>query len=168
MERHKFEKGYTPWNKGKHLGGRKKGCIPWNKGKKGLWTDTPEAKLKKKLSAHRGADHYKWNGGKQATWERWRKQRNFWWLQRERLKENAEGSHTIIEWESLKSKFNFMCLCCKKYEPEITLTEDHIIPLIKGGSNYISNIQPLCRSCNSIKHTKTINYITYESRLKNL
>ena len=69
------------------------------------------------------------------------------------------GSHTNIQWSELKKKYNYMCLCCKQQEPFIQLTEDHIVPLSIGGSNDISNIQPLCQSCNSIKHTKIINYL---------
>lgn len=67
---------------------------------------------------------------------------------------NAEGSHTLAEWNKLKEKFNNSCACCKKQEPEIKLTRDHVVPLIKGGSNYISNIQPLCQPCNGSKHTR--------------
>jgi 5-methylcytosine-specific restriction endonuclease McrA len=78
--------------------------------------------------------------------------------QRKIRKRMNGGSHTQGEWETLKAQYNFTCPACKKEEPTIKLTRDHIIPLSKGGSHNIENIQPLCFSCNSRKNTKTIKY----------
>lgn len=71
---------------------------------------------------------------------------------------NAEGRFTAQEWTDLKARYNYTCLRCGKCEPEIKLSVDHVIPLHHGGSNYISNIQPLCKPCNSIKHVQVIDY----------
>ena len=79
-------------------------------------------------------------------------------LLRRSRKNQAEGSHTEAEWEALKDNYNYTCLRCSKCEPEITLTRDHIIPLSQGGSDWITNLQPLCPTCNSIKNDKTIDY----------
>jgi len=80
-----------------------------------------------------------------------------------RLKEQGT-IHTYGEWELLKKQYGYICPCCKKPEPDIKLTEDHIIPLSKGGSDYIENIQPLCLHCNMVKHTNTIKY-DYDSNI---
>ncbi|MDY6804813.1 MAG: HNH endonuclease [Cyanobacteriota bacterium] len=43
------------------------------------------------------------------------------------------------------------CQSCGKTGSETQLTIDHIIPLALGGTNDISNLQTLCRPCNSQK-----------------
>jgi 5-methylcytosine-specific restriction endonuclease McrA len=67
-------------------------------------------------------------------------------------------THSFGEWELLKKQYGNTCPCCHKSEPEIKLTEDHIIPLSKGGSDLIENIQPLCLKCNIKKHILIIKY----------
>lgn len=62
---------------------------------------------------------------------------------------NAEGSFTPKEWEAKKLEHGNVCANCGTSGK---LTVDHIIPLSRGGSNWIDNIQPLCLSCNCMKH----------------
>lgn len=66
----------------------------------------------------------------------------------------AEGSYSLGDWETLKKQYGHKCPHCGRSEPEIKLTRDHIIPLSRGGSNFIENIQPLCGDCNRRKHAK--------------
>jgi 5-methylcytosine-specific restriction endonuclease McrA len=80
--------------------------------------------------------------------------------ERRTRKTQAGGSYTVAEWQSLKIQYDYRCLCCGKHEPEIKLCADHVIPVTKGGSSYINNIQPLCQSCNSRKGAKIIDYRT--------
>ena len=77
---------------------------------------------------------------------------------RTRLRENG-GSFTRKEWISLKEKYDFKCLKCGVRESTTNrLQPDHVIPVVKGGPSWISNIQPLCRKCNIEKDTDTTDY----------
>ena len=69
-------------------------------------------------------------------------------LRSQRLKEAREkGMHTKEEWEEMKTFFG-ECVICGDKE---SIVKDHIIPLYQGGSDAITNLQPLCRTCNSRK-----------------
>jgi 5-methylcytosine-specific restriction endonuclease McrA len=77
------------------------------------------------------------------------------------VKKGVIGFHNSDQWENLKSLNDYRCVSCKIDEIALQakwgkswlskLTKDHIIPLSKGGTDYIENIQPLCVSCNSMK-----------------
>jgi len=77
---------------------------------------------------------------------------------------NCVNTLTTAEWKEVKEQYNYQCLCCKKYEPEIKLGIDHVIPLALGGNNTRENIQPLCFKCNSRKNIKTTDYRIAENR----
>jgi len=73
----------------------------------------------------------------------------------------AEGSYTEKQWLDLCSESNNRCFCCGKIKP---LEADHVIPVSKGGTNWISNIQPLCHSCNTSKgNRRTTDYRPWHS-----
>jgi 5-methylcytosine-specific restriction endonuclease McrA len=80
------------------------------------------------------------------------------WRNRQAREKGAPGKITRREWEDLKKKYDYTCLRCKKQEPEIVLTIDHVKPLVLGGTNTIDNAQPLCGVCNSRKNAKEIDY----------
>ena len=69
---------------------------------------------------------------------------------------SAGGSFTPEEFKALCKFYGNKCLCCKSQG--VPLEADHVVPLSKGGSNDIGNIQPLCRSCNGRKADKTVDY----------
>jgi len=96
----------------------------------------------------KGKDSPKWKGGYENKLMHNKKRRI--------MKLGNGGSHTLAEWELLKAQYNWTCPRCHKAEPKIKLSEDHVIPLSKGGSDNIENIQPLCKSCNCKKHNSII------------
>ena len=67
----------------------------------------------------------------------------------------AAGTFTGEEWKALCDAVGNICLCCGEAKK---LTVDHIVPISKGGANTIDNLQPLCKSCNSSKKAKIVDY----------
>ena len=47
----------------------------------------------------------------------------------------------------------YRCRECGASKDETSLEIDHILPVAKGGTNDIDNLQTLCRECNGMKHT---------------
>jgi 5-methylcytosine-specific restriction endonuclease McrA len=111
--------------------------------------------------------HRKYNAKRPPESEERKLQKARWFVDRKELwdaklrrrramKLNADGFHTEVEWLALVEKHRHKCLSCKR--DDVELTRDHVIPLSAGGTDYIENIQPLCRSCNSKKHVRIIDY----------
>lgn len=70
-------------------------------------------------------------------------------------KKGAGGAYTVKEWLSLCATYRNCCAACGEQKK---LSVDHIVPVSAGGTNCISNIQPLCMDCNRRKHVKVIKY----------
>jgi 5-methylcytosine-specific restriction endonuclease McrA len=66
---------------------------------------------------------------------------------------STEGRFTTGELKECFALHGNKCAHCGATDH---LTADHIIPLKLGGDNYITNIQPLCKSCNSRKGARHV------------
>ncbi len=76
------------------------------------------------------------------------------------------GRITCDEWIDLCQRHDNTCLRCGCAEP---LTIDHVIPFgYEGSTNTIENVQPLCKSCNSIKSGRIADYRYEEASVRQL
>lgn len=72
---------------------------------------------------------------------------------RNRRSIEAKGRVTPSDWKKLCHRFGGRCAYCRAKAP---LTIDHVVPLVRGGTNFIGNILPACRSCNCRKQGRFI------------
>lgn len=116
-------------------------------------SDNPEA--------HRAANA-KWrknNPSYTTEWHRKNKDKSRAIARNRRARKNmAAGAFSAKEWSDIVEAYGNLCAKCGSGSK---VTADHIVPLSRGGSNLIGNIQPLCRACNASKGTRTIWFRPY-------
>jgi len=67
---------------------------------------------------------------------------------------NVPGEYTKDEWQDVLVRYGMTCAICGHPFTARSATVDHFVPLSAGGPAFISNIQPLCKSCNSRKGSR--------------
>lgn len=70
-----------------------------------------------------------------------------------RAKRRALGKINVLEYSQKIASLGNKCQLCNVSGKEVKMTIDHIIPVSRGGTNHIDNLQPLCLPCNKSKFT---------------
>lgn len=129
--------------------------------------DNPERRsainrrLREKNPEKHKASYTKWKSLNKdrvsLTASKWQKENSIYCRsmssRRRSIKKNSEGSYNLRDINKLLQDQTYKCNFCfisikKKYHV------DHVIPLSKGGSNWPSNLQLLCPTCNLRKGAK--------------
>jgi len=78
--------------------------------------------------------------------------------QRRRAKEvGAMADLTVVQWNEILVQYDYRCAYCgAKFSKEVKATQDHVIPLSRGGHHTAANIVPACLHCNCSKGTKIL------------
>ena len=72
-----------------------------------------------------------------------------------RARKRANDCRTVTkrDWTRLCARYGDRCAYCASVK---SLTQDHIIPIVRGGRHAIGNLLPACRSCNSRKRHRLL------------
>lgn len=101
-----------------------------------------------------------------ANTEKWREQERKWIIKNREKKRAAwrrwdarkrgSGGNGISakDWDDIKDVWGNACAYCG--DKSSHLTQDHVIPLSRGGQDEIGNVVPACKSCNSSKGNKLL------------
>ena len=66
-------------------------------------------------------------------------------------KKQPRRSLSAAEWEAVLEAYHGRCACCGSLPGEVGFQPDHKVPRLRGGTDDLTNFQPLCDSCNNIK-----------------
>jgi 5-methylcytosine-specific restriction endonuclease McrA len=67
-------------------------------------------------------------------------------------KRGAKGRLTTKEWRAIQESYGGRCAYCG----DPGSTQDHVVPISRGGTHTADNVVPACGSCNSQKRNKMI------------
>jgi len=99
---------------------------------------------------HNAEQRSAWRAGS-AAWKKANPEKVKVDIHRRRARERAaEGSHTAGELKALFQRQRGCCAYCSKSIHK-SYHVDHVIPLARGGSNWITNISLACAKCNTAK-----------------
>jgi DNA (cytosine-5)-methyltransferase 1 len=65
----------------------------------------------------------------------------------------TQSDFSAAQWREMKAAHEHHCAYCHQEKP---LTQDHIVPISKGGAHTKNNIAPACRSCNASKYNRDL------------
>jgi len=87
--------------------------------------------------------------------------------ERRARKRNATIKFTKQQWLDRLAEFNYHCAyCLQPFTDNNPPTQDHMLPLSRGGEHTDSNIIPSCKSCNSQKRTRTpLEFLSHQTRV---
>lgn len=120
------------------------------------WCDSNWTHLNQKSKLYRKNGHQKECYLRSFRWLKAHPERVSVYSARRRTRIIDAGFLSVNDWIDVLNRFDNICLRCNK--TNIRLTIDHIIPVSKGGTSDMDNLQPLCKSCNSFKNDKIIDY----------
>ena len=106
------------------------------------------AKVKQYVATRNVKASYKSNRSKWLHTTMGKAYRRLKCLTRRARHRNAPGKATRIQIEARVAFYGWQCWICQVPYEAI----DHVKPLSKGGSQWPSNLRPICLSCNSRKH----------------
>ncbi len=139
-----------------HKESRRAAILRWNEEHKECYLKHKRDYAKKRRESDREA----WRA-RNRIYDRARRARDpahavFLQQKRRARKKGSDATLTEDQWLAILKSYKYKCAYCGKREK---LTQDHVIPLSRGGRHSSDNVVPACRSCNGKKGDRPAPFI---------